>query len=232
MHLQDMAGPSDCSPRCCGKVMTPAGMITKSQKTNVWLCLECGKTLSPKKHHNGVQGEVSIQLIDAATGEVVHSSCSSNIFTDVGRNYLAALISYMIFSQPPGVEEPATSKRRFDGVRYMMVGKGTQNETNAVAQLNDPVPFNSAGQYMAQVIAPNELPGSAISAVFQRVYGTNEISVPSTVDISEVGLFVAGPTSSPVSLNDQYAAPIAYNTFPAIPKSSAFMFSVRWEIKF
>ena len=114
----------------------------------------------------------------------------------------------------------------------MMVGTGTQLETSSVSSLVTPVVFDAAGNYLAQIVAPNELPGTGISAIFQRVFGINEISLPTQVDVTEVGLFPGGPTASPLQPTISVHPPIAYKSFPAVPVTVEFLFSVRWEIKF
>jgi hypothetical protein len=179
----------------------------------------------------GIQGHVIVFLMDPA-GNLIDKEEDHNVFTDVGRNYLASLISYNLLTQTPGSNEPSTSKRRYDGVRYMMVGTGSQEETNAVTQLHTPVVFNSSGHYLAQISAPNELPSTGISAIFQRVYGVNEISLPGTVNVSEVGLFPSGIEGSPLAVGVSTHAPIAYKTFDPIPVTTSLLFGVRWEIKF
>lgn len=229
--LTDSAGPT-MRTVCCGIPMQETKVVSISGTKNIYECSSCGRTseASPGKH--GVQGSVHVQLIRAETGEVVQELKDNNVFTDVGRNYLAALISYNVLTQAPGADEPAASKRRFDGVRYMMVGTGSQLETNAVNSLVSPVTFNNAGDYLAQVVAPNTLPGTGISAVFQRVFGVNEISMPSMVNITEVGLFPSGPSNSPLSPSVSVHPPIAYKTIGSFPKTTEFLFAVRWEIKF
>ena len=232
LNLTDQVGQPRCSK--CGSVhLRPVSQISATGVVNGYMCVACehrGSTPIPKKV--GVRGEVTIQLIRASDGEVVHQIYDPNVFTDVGRNWLSALISYATFTQSPGVNEPASSKRRYDGVRYMMVGTGTQLETNSVDMLNTPVAYNGAGDYLAQVVAPNELPGSGISAVFQRTYGVNEISMPTTVYISEVGLYPSGIESAPLSPAISTYPPLAYKTFEPVPKTTAFLFAVRWELKF
>lgn len=176
------------------------------------------------------RGRVTVWL-QTPDGKRVKTLQDHNVFTDVGRNWLAGLISYHTLSQAPGANEPATSKRRYDGVRYIGVGTGSQPETNAVSRLDTPVPFNMAGHYLAQISAPNEMPGTGISAIFERIFGLNEISMPSTVYISEAGLFPSGPAHSPLDPALPYHAPIAYTTFEPIPVSTQLLFGVRWEIK-
>jgi len=249
-----------CCPACGSKAMARTVVYANSGRQNKWVCGDCRKVTAAQPHKAGVQGAVSLQLIAPHTPDILEKTSKEdlahicrnwdsvdgyeqlgvldrsvydpNVFTDVGRNYLAALISYNTFTQAPGANEPAASKRRYDGVRYMVVGTGSQLETNAVDRMVTPVPFNAAGDYLAQVVAPNQLPGSGISAVFQRVYGLNEISMPTTVNVSEVGLYVSGPESSPLDPAISTHPPIAYNTFEPIPVTTSFLFSVRWEIKF
>lgn len=232
LNFVDTVGQPRCS-NCGSTSLRRATRISAKGKVDYAICAVC-ETISheplPKKR--GVRGEVTIQLIRAKTGEVVHQVHNPNVFTDVGRNWLAALISYATFTQSPGVNEPASSKRRYDGIRYMMVGTGTQLETNSVTALASPVVFNAAGDYLAQVVAPNELPGSGISAVFQKTYGVNEISLPSTVLVSEVGLFFGGIEGSPLSPSISSYPPVAYQSFEPVPVTTEFLFGVRWELKF
>jgi hypothetical protein len=174
-------------------------------------------------------------MIEAATGRVVWDHHDPNVFTDVGRNYLASLISYALLNNDPGVNEPASSKRRYDGIRYMMVGEGTQEETVAVSQLDSPIPYATVGAtdyYLAQVVAPNELPGSGISARFYRVFGTSEISISGNKTISEIGLFFSGPEGAELAPNFPTHPPVAYTTFDPQTKTRSFLFAALWEIKF
>ena len=229
--FQDQVGSPSIGELCCGVPMYKLKLLSGTGEKNLYRCVMCGKE-KPVKTAPTVQGTVSIQLIRASTGELVEERFGSNIFTDVGRNYLASLISYNLLTQAPGTDEPAASKRRFDGVRYMMVGTGSQLESNAVTALTNPVTFNTAGDYLAQVVAPNELPGTGISAVFKRIYGVNEISMPSTILVSEIGLFPSGPSSAPLSTSVSTHAPIAYHVFDPVPVTTEFLFAARWEIKF
>ena len=222
-------------PHCCGVPAIPAQLLSDGGSQLVHKCQRCSRVIHPSEGKKGVQGSVRLQMIDALTGEVVWSHNDPNVFTDVGRNYLASLISYAVLTKDPGVNEPADSKRRYDGIRYMMVGDGTQEETVAVSQLNSPLPYATVGAtdyYLAQVVAPNELPGSGISARFYRVFGTNEISISGNKTLSEVGLFYSGPEGAELAPNFPTHPPVAYTTFDPQTKTRAFLFAVLWEIKF
>lgn len=230
IELEDVVG--NPSLICCGSPMKPHTLIREDGSKEVYSCSRCRRLAHQMERKPGIQGAVCVELIDPKTMKVVERREDHNIFTDVGRNWLASLISYYLFTVAPGTDEPATSKRRYDGVRYMMVGTGSQLETVAVTQLVTPVVFDAGGNYLANVIAPNVLPGSGISAQFQKIYGLNEISLPATVYITEVGLFPSGPASNPLDPAISTHAPIAYKTFDAVPKTTSFLLSVTWEIKF
>jgi len=236
LELVDQVGPETTLPICCHRPMSYRRVLRSDGEQHLSTCLSCGKehVLSgrPNFEKKGVQGHVTIELIDAHTGKKRIVVEDDNVFTDVGRNYLASLISYSTFSQTPGTNEPSSSKRRYDGVRYIGVGTGTQLETSSVSALVNPVAYNAAGDYLAQIVAPNELPGTGISAVFQRIFGVNEISLPATVNVSEVALYPSGPESSPLAVSSGIHPPIAYKTFVPVPVTTDFLFSVRWEIKF
>lgn len=238
LSLEDHVGQPTV-PTCCDQKMTYRKVISAGAVKHLRTCLHCGQEFeldeAPTELDEAVkvEGFVTLDLINGYTGKKYNIfTRQKNVFTDVGRNFLSSLISYLTLTQTPGTNEPASSKRRYDGVRYIGVGTGTQLERSSVTQLDTPVPFNAAGDYLAQVVAPNELQGTGISATFIRIFGLNEISVSGTVTVSEVGLFPSGPESSPLPVTTGINPPLAYKTFPGVPVTTDFLFGVQWEIKF
>lgn len=217
---------------CCGSAMERVRVIGSKGSDWAWSCDTCSRYVKNPAKTSRVSGGFLAELLDPMTGRVLESRTDNNVFTDSGRNYLASLISYAAFQSAPGSNEPASSKRRYDGVRYMALGVGSQLETNTVSRLHTPIPFNSNGDYLAQVIAPNELPASGVSAVFRRVFGLNEISVSGPVSVTEAGLYVSGPESAPTLVSSGNAPPIAYKVFEPLTKTTNVLLAVTWEIRF
>jgi len=232
IELHDSLQVSDSPTPVCCVDMEKARIISAKGEEPVWVCPQCKHVQYGNKPTKPIIGNFSLELIRASDGEVVERRGARNVFTDVGRNWLAHNGSYFQFTSAPGADEPHTSKRRFDGVRYMMVGIGTQLETNAVVKLQNPVPYNGAGDYLAQVIAPNELPGTGVSALYQRTYGINEISVSGPVTITEAGLYYSGVAGAALAVTDQNVPPIAYKVFEPVTVTVDFLLAIKWEIKY
>jgi len=181
----------------------------------------------------GLQGFVTLQLIKPDSDgreRVVLEREYKNVITDAGRNFVASSLAYLAFTQPPGTNEPASSKRRYDGVRYLGVGTGSFLETNSVSRLHTPVTFNSAGQYLAQLDSAN-LGGGGISIAFSRTFGLYEISHSGTVNVTELGLFPGGLESSPLDPAINNYPPLSYKVVDPFPKNQDSLLKVTWEWK-
>ena len=181
----------------------------------------------------GLQGFVSVQLIKPdgdGRDQVVMDKDYKNVITDAGRNFVASLLGYTTFTQPPGVNEPASSKRRYDGIRYIGVGTGAYLETNSVSRLHTPVQFNSSGHYLAQLTS-SSLGGAGISISFTRVFGLYEISTSGTVNVTELGMFPNGLESGPLDPAISTYPPLCYKVVDAFPKNQNSLLKVTWEWK-
>lgn len=202
-----------------------------------------------------VEAESNLELTLRERGKLVGAPQRRvhNIWLNLGREYLASLISYSSFS-------PLTAERD-DRIRYMGLGVGgsrqlapgtansppisssysganTQTDTDPnVIRLERPVrlaggsvayPGVVTDTWLGQVQAPPQHP-TASSTTFRRLFGLLEISyLPfMTVPLSEVGLFTSA--SSPTVYNNTM---VAYDTFDTLSKTDAFELEVAWTIRF
>jgi len=186
-------------------------------------------------------------------GKIVTQREGHNIFLDLGREWLAQLISYQSLSPDVAFRD--------DRVRYMGFGIGGTRQlalgaanalpisppysgTNAQTD-TDPLittierPVRVRGSTTAYPgIAGDEWIGSIGSAdpfssptrvTFRRLFTQTEISYGPyvSVPLSEVGLFTSAADPS----NHQNTM-IAYDTFDTISKTTAFELEVVWTIRF
>lgn len=198
-----------------------------------------------------VRSNLSLTMRDR--GKIVARREGHNIWLNLGREYLAQLISYSSFS-------PLTPARD-DRVRYMGLGIGgsrqlvssgtmlpavtaaypganSQLDTNpAVTQLQrpvrlsgsaDPYPGQGADVWIGQIQAPPEHPVTT-QTTFTRLFLSGEVSYGTftTVPLSEIGLLTAN--ANPNVFNNTL---IAYDTFDTISKTLAFELEVAWTIRF
>lgn len=165
----------------------------------------------------------------------------NNIWTLTGREYLARLMSYASYG-------PDTSARN-DRIRYIGFGTGTTPEVSSVARLVSPTKYTSSGGdlFLAELAIPTypfQTTGSYGTAVrYTREFSETELSVTSTVVLTEAGLYTDGsPTSSPDPFDPGSRdltlaqagnqAPAAYKTFEPLKKTQNFVLQVAWEVRF
>jgi len=157
-------------------------------------------------------------------GKKVQGGCREghNVFTDVGRQWLAQLISYQGFG--PDVTY------RDDRVRYIGVGEGTQVEVPGVVQLINATQVLAGGNYIKEVIAPPDFPSST-RVQWYTLFAAAELStVPNPTPIlTEAGIFSDYTGINPVLATN---APAAYKTFEPLTKTTSFTLEVRWEFRF
>ena len=183
-------------------------------------------------------------------GNVVSGSTRvvHNVFTDVGRDWMAHLIAIQTVNTP---DVPYTQRR----VRWMSVGTGvTQAELATVLSLESPVPTDELGNYLS-VLDETTFPpidGIVITAPtprFIRTYGFEEITTAAnpTVPVSEAGLFVDVYQVSSIGGFDDHAfgtldmtlnpkasdnAPVSYSRFEPVTKTLDFALEVQWDYRF
>lgn len=157
-----------------------------------------------------------------------------NIWTLTGREYLSELIAL-------SAQSPRTTFRD-DRVAYVGMGIGAQPEVADIPSLVEPITYRT-GLYLAPLDTPATFPTSGTSSTrtsvqFAREFGTNELSLGTSVILTEAGLFTDGePTAdwdlSAIVLSDAAfdRAPVAYKTFEPITKTTQFTLRLVWEIR-
>lgn len=174
-----------------------------------------------------------------------------NIWLNLGREFIAQLMSYSLFS-------PLTPIRN-DRIQYMGLGvggtrqkipsianstlfatdyPGTNVQTDQdpdVTQLERPVrisgsssspPYNAGDVWLGQVQAPPDLPAFN-QVIFRRLFTRLEISYApyDSVPVSEIGLFTSA--ANPLLPHNTC---VAYDTFDSIPKTDAIDLEIEWTI--
>lgn len=190
-------------------------------------------------------------LRDRRTGRVVDRRERHNVFTDVGRDWLAHLVAWSTLGDP---DSPVTNAR----VRWMSVGTGlTQLEESSVIQLEVPTRIDDSGNYLvalqaSEYIAPAS-PSGRPAMRFKKEFSGLEVSTVTNpvVPISEAGLFVdvykadappvgiGGAVDVPASglntiLDPTFAtnSPVAYARFEPLTKTQDFIFEILWDFRF
>lgn len=198
----------------------------------------------------------NLNLVVRERGKVVTRREGHNIWLDIGREYLAALIALVSYG-------PDTPERN-DRIKYMGFGIGGTRQvapiiansppmsvaypgTNAqtdldptVTRLERPVrvsgsttspsdPYSASDVWLGTIQAP-PIHTTANQVTFRRLFTQTEISYSTflSVPISEVGLY----TSLAVPIGQPYNTPVAYDTFDAIPKTGSFEIEVDWTVRF
>jgi hypothetical protein len=200
--------------------------------------------------------EVKSNLILTARerGKIVGRREGHNIWLDLGREYLAQLISYMSYGPPP-------TTYREDRIQYMGLGIGgtrqlmpgvansfpmtpaydgtnLQTDTDPTVQRlerpvriqggSDSFPYpDPSNVWLGQVQSPT-FPLST-QVVFSRLFQQTEVSYGpfNSVPVSEVMLYTSA--ADPTLYNN---TGVAYDTFDSIPKTSAIDIEVAWTIRF
>lgn len=200
--------------------------------------------------------EVRQNLIITARerGKIVARREGHNIWVDLGREYLAQLISLSSF----GPDTPERDDRikyigfGIGGTRQIAPGvanapplstayAGTNLQTDTdptVTTLERPVrisggttayPGAGGDTWLGQVQAP-AVHTVATEVTFRRLFLSTEISYSSftTVPLSEAGLFTSAATPTGQPLNTL----VAYDTFDSISKTNAVEIETVWTVRF
>ena len=200
-----------------------------------------------------IEVKQNVKLTMRERGKIVGRREGHNIWVDLGREFLAELMSYASFG--PDVEV------RDDRVKYMGLGIGGTRQlalptanaapmVPAYAGLNDQTDDDST---VATIERPVRLSGSDAAfpypagdvwlgvlgtvtfgipptqVTFSRVFGQTDINYSSfvTVPLSEIGLFTSA--ASPTFYKNNL---VGYDTFDTLSKTSAFSLQVDWTIRF
>jgi len=203
---------------------------------------------------DAIIGLTNIELDVRERGKIVRRERTHNIVTNIGRQFLAEVIS-------SSTAEPTITREQDEVVRYIGFGIGgsrqvsslagsapystdypgsnTQTDTDlTVTGLQRPVMVTSDPLYMREIAAPNTFP-TATSVRFTAVFSETDINFGSyaSVPLSEIGLYTsAADPSLPNGAAGAYPGAgglmIAYDTFNTIHKSGVFSIEVRWEFRF
>jgi len=200
-----------------------------------------------------VEVKQNLKLVMRERGKIVARRDGHNIWLDLGREYLAALISLVSYS--PDIPE------RNDRIKFMGFGiggtrqlalptansapisppyTGTNLQTDTdptVSVIERPVRLSGstsaypglAGDiWIGKVQAP-ATHASSTEVTFKRLFTQTEISYSTflSVPLSEIGLM----TNLAVENNFQNTL-VAYDTFDTLSKTSAFELEVDWTVRF
>lgn len=203
-----------------------------------------------------IQVKQNLALTMRERGKIVDRRVGHNIFLDLGREWLANLVSYQSF----GPDTPF----RNDRIKYMGVGVGgnrqlasgvgniastppistsypgtnIQTDTDpTVTVLERPVRISGssstypgvAGDAWVGIVGSADPTSVPNQVTFRRVFTQTEINYGSyiKVPLSEVGLFTSAADPENYLNN-----PIAYDTFDTLTKTSAFELEVVWTLRF
>lgn len=200
-----------------------------------------------------IEVKQNLSLIARERGKIVARRDGHNIWLDLGREYLAQLISLSSFNPDVPVRE--------DRIKYMGVGIGgtrqlalavanaapisppyvganTQTDSDpTVTTLERPVrvsgsatayPGIAGDAWIGQVQVPPDLTIST-QVTFRRVFSGTEVSYGPflSVPLSEVALF----TNAAAPVNYLNTA-VAYDTFDTLSKTAAIDIEAVWTIRF
>lgn len=203
-----------------------------------------------------IEVKQNLNLTLRERGKIVARREGHNIWTNVGREYLARLIAYQ--SLNPDVPEAPPGENR---IKYMGIGiGGTRQVAPAVANSSpisppyvgtntqtdlDPTvttierPVRISGSdtaypgiagdlWLGQIQAP-ATHDTPTQVTFKRVFTQTEVSYGSflSVPLSEIGLFIG--SADPELYQNTF---VAYDTFDTLSKTVAFELEVDWTIRF
>lgn len=200
-----------------------------------------------------IEVKQNIRIEARERGKLVAVRVGHNIFLNLGREWLAKLISLISF----GPDTP----ERDDRIKYMGLGIGgtrqlalahanaapygtiyagsnSQVDTDpTVTVLERPVrvtgsenayPGISGDKWLGAIQAP-PVHTVATQVTYQRVFGQSEVSYGSfaSVPITEVGLF-----TNAADPENYLNTAVAYDTFDTISKTGEIELSIVWTLKF
>ncbi len=186
--------------------------------------------------------KVNFEALMRERGKIVPRSRRDghNVFTTVGKNWLAKLIGWQSLASVP--DDPFTHRR----VRWMGVGTGTQLEQASVTAMAAAATVDDTN-FITALNFPATFPSST-SVRFSRVFTELEITTVSNpiVAVTEAGLFADVNPATMGGTEDAAAAgvnttldpklgtnsPIAYKVFDVLTKTQDFTLEIRWDFKF
>lgn len=200
-----------------------------------------------------IEVKQNLHLVARERGKIVARRDGHNIWVNLGRSYLASLISYASFGPDTperndrikfmglgigGTRQTATSVANNPPMSTTYPGTNAQTDVDAtVTILERPVrvsgttttpPYDPADVWLGRIQAP---PVHTVSTetTFKRIFTANEVSYSTllAVPLSEIGLFTAAAVDVGVTNNTF----VAYDTFDTLTKTVAIELEVSWTIK-
>jgi hypothetical protein len=191
-----------------------------------------------------------IRLLDPKTEKVLDQEEYHNVFTNHGREWLAA--SNRVLGPVPGPD----GTRKIDTLPYYIAvgqgsdqqsisppGAGVQVESATVTYLEDPVLYQS-GLYLAELDRPTTEPDLYTNR-YEKTFQQTDISfgASTSVPVTEFGLVTKNavattPGGKKLVGGGPYAGTydngylIAYRAIPPIVKTGLFKLQVLWELRF
>ena len=143
--------------------------------------------------------------------------------TITGQTWLRDLCAWSSVDDP----DVAVSKAR---LRWIGVGSGGFPMIPGVLTMDQGIAVTT-GNYMTELEDPPTFP-TVQSVRLRREFATTEISIPNTVLVSEVGLFVDQNPTLSLDPTDNDNPPVLYRSFDGLMKSTDFSLVVEWDLKF
>lgn len=186
-----------------------------------------------------------VRLFLRERGKIVPGSHreGKNVWTNTGKEYLALHQTIKVGTPPVGYPDP--SPYRVDLVAYIGVGTGSQVASPGVLSLASPVAYSGgpSGTFLAP-ISGSSFPLTPVNTTveYRILFLESHISqtIPSTVDVSEIGLFTngdpatdraSGPRNTTMA-QAPYQAPLAYNTFEPVGKRHDLELEIFWQVRY
>lgn len=195
------------------------------------------------------------EIVKIERGKTKTLHRAHNIFTNIGRQFLAEVITAVSFSGSSFV------RTNNEVVRYIGFGIGGNRQTSSSAAsapysvdypgtnaqtdtnltltgLERPVRVLSTPLWMREVSTPGVFP-TATSVRYITTFSETDLNYGgySAVPLSEIALFKSAANSAlPNGASGAYPGAgghmVAYDTFNTITKTGLFSIEVRWELRF
>lgn len=192
-------------------------------------------------------------LVFRERGKIVKRHESKNIVTNLGRQFMARVITASAFA---GAGFTRTSN---EIIRYIGFGVGGDRQNSPVAAaapistdyagtnvqtdsdltvvgLERPVRVNADPLWMTELATPGTFgdPPDPVSTTFTAAFTETDLSYGAytSVPLSEIGLFKSG--ADPAEANGAIGGGhlVAYDTFSTIHKTGLWSCTVRWQFRF
>lgn len=193
-----------------------------------------GRILEKELPKQGLQLEGLVTIETREGGKLRQRVQGKNICTLTGREFYSEITALQAWS-PRGTF-------RDDRLAYFGLGTGSTPEVANITTLTQPVPYVT-GEYLAAVQAPAIFPASSTtrtSVQLIREFGRTEVSLGSSVVLTEAGIFSDGDPASDWAVGSRPTdfatasadAPFFYKTFEPVTKTPDFTLRLVWEVRF